>query len=146
MKESIRAAADALLVAATSVVAVVCAYTLTQSDRANRPPASKQLDPTRVATVVVHRTDCDAAPFHFIVGNGVLYGDGEIVETEAWASRTPYPGLPEPDARRRTVGVGVVTVGRDGSTAAQAAALEALASKLGGVALASHCFGDTIAP
>ena len=145
MKESIRAAADALLIAATSVVAVVCVYTLSRSDRTNRPEAARQLDPSQVRTLVAHRTDCDEAPFHFVIGNGVLYGDGEVVETDAWRARTPYPGLPDPDDRRRTAAVGIVMAGRPSPTPMQRLALEDLARRLRAdftmteIGIESHC-------
>lgn len=145
MKESIRAAADALLIAATSVVAVVAVYTLSRDDRPAIPAAARQLDVSRIRTLVAHGTDCDEAPFHFVIGNGVLYGDGEVVETDAWRARAPYPDLPDPDDRRRTVAVGLVMAGRDAPTAAQRAALEELAKHLRAaytvteIEIESHC-------
>ena len=104
----------------------VAAYTLTRPDPFQRTAEARQLDPAAVRVIVAHRTDCPDFryhPYHFIIGNGVLYGDGEVVETEAWRGRTAYPDLHDRDARRRTVAVGIVVAGRAGPTSAQRGAV-----------------------
>jgi hypothetical protein len=133
VKGAIRAAADSLLIAATIVVTVAFAYAFTHPDRTAAPEAARRLDVGAVGTVVVHRLDCPdfrRRSFHFVIGDGLLYGDGQIVETDAWRAREPAAAIADRDERRRTVTVGLVSAGHDRPTSAQSRALDALRSRL----------------
>lgn len=142
MKEAIQAATDALLIAATAVVAVACFYTLSQPDVVPLPAAARNIEAGEIRMVVLHRSDCPDfyhRSFHFIIGNGVLYGDGEVIPTEAWKSGDPYPELHDRDARRHTVSVGLVLAGLHRPTDAQHAAVASLAASLGsGIRTVEH--------
>lgn len=132
-KGAFEAFRDSLLIAALAALGLLCLHTVREpaSGAAPQPPG---LDLQAISSIVVHDSSCPNADrdYHFVIGNGVLHADGEIVTTDAWRKQKTCPGLRDEARARATVSVALVTAGAERPTPAQERALQRLAKFLEG--------------